>query len=170
MVQSADLWWQTSSARVTASWRTFADLVSEGDGPTDSAVRVAAIAAVASHVLVLALARSIDHATKRSREKKRARQSRIAEQHRAQPPTPAPTPVPITTLYRLFDRRGMLLYVGVSSNPGRRITQHSGSKDWWSQVTTTTMEHFITRQMALDAERIAIITERPIHNIAGRPR
>lgn len=73
-----------------------------------------------------------------------------------------------TTLYRLFDAAGVLLYVGIGGNPGRRFEQHRGDKLWWGQVARVTLEHHPTREAALAAELDAIQIEHPRHNIAGR--
>lgn len=73
-----------------------------------------------------------------------------------------------TTLYRFFDDRDRLLYVGISSNPGRRFSQHGLAKPWWDQVARSTMEHFPTRSLAEMAERQAIWDENPLYNIRGR--
>ena len=73
-----------------------------------------------------------------------------------------------TTVYRLFDADGVLLYVGISGNPGRRFNEHSGDKAWWPQVARAEMEHFAEREEAEYEERIAIQYERPVHNVAMR--
>lgn len=70
-----------------------------------------------------------------------------------------------TTLYRLFDADGELLYVGIAGNPGRRFAQHGGEKPWWREVSETTLTHYDTRAEALMAEREAIQTEHPRYNI-----
>lgn len=74
----------------------------------------------------------------------------------------------MTTLYRLFDKAGVLLYVGIAGNPGRRFQQHRGAKLWWGMVARITVEHFETRELAAKAEICAIQTEAPAHNISGR--
>lgn len=61
-----------------------------------------------------------------------------------------------TTLYRLYDADGGLLYIGIAGNPGRRFEQHAGDKPWWGQVARTELAHYPTRAEALDAERAAI--------------
>ncbi len=73
-----------------------------------------------------------------------------------------------TTLYRLDDAQGALLYVGIAGNPGRRFEQHKKDKPWWGDVANIRLEHFATRVDALAAEGVAIRTENPRHNIAGR--
>jgi DnaJ-class molecular chaperone len=68
------------------------------------------------------------------------------------------------TLYRFRDRKGELLYVGVSGDPSRRIAQHERSKPWWHAVTQIELEHFVTRDEALAAEERAIRVEQPTYN------
>jgi predicted GIY-YIG superfamily endonuclease len=80
-----------------------------------------------------------------------------------------PTP---TTLYRLYDSAGTLLYVGIAGNPGRRFEQHRKDKPWWGEVAEIKVAHYPTRAEAAHAETAAIKTERPRHNIIhnnGRP-
>lgn len=72
-----------------------------------------------------------------------------------------PTP---TSLYRLYDEEGVLLYVGIAGNPGRRFEQHRGQKPWWHEVSSMSLEHFDTRDEALIAEKDAIVTEHPLYN------
>lgn len=73
-----------------------------------------------------------------------------------------------TTLYRFFDSKGRLLYVGVSKSPLVRLGQHRSEKPWWSQIETTRMEHFPSKEEAYKAETVAISVENPIFNISGR--
>jgi predicted GIY-YIG superfamily endonuclease len=70
-----------------------------------------------------------------------------------------------TTLYRFFDEKGMLLYVGVSVSAPNRLRQHNRDKPWFSLVSSATFSHFATRQEALRAEAIAIRTEKPLMNV-----
>ena len=67
-------------------------------------------------------------------------------------------------LYRAFDASGSLLYVGISWLAVRRIPQHAG-KDWFDDVARIDISKFQSRQEALDAEKKAIIEEKPKHNI-----
>lgn len=73
-----------------------------------------------------------------------------------------------TTLYRLYDERGELLYVGISVRPFDRFKQHRGDKGWWHDVASTRLEHFPTRDEAARAELHAIQSEGPKHNVVGR--
>lgn len=70
------------------------------------------------------------------------------------------------TVYRFYDEEKKLLYVGVTSNPGRRMENHAAEKPWWEEVRVVLVEHFPTRDAALQAEREAIWQEKPLHNVA----
>lgn len=70
-----------------------------------------------------------------------------------------------TALYRLHDSDGVLLYVGISSNPRARFTQHSLEKPWWGDVACTDVSWLMcSRQEALAVEATVIRDERPLHN------
>lgn len=76
-------------------------------------------------------------------------------------------------LYRMFDRAGRLLYIGISFNAGERATQHAESKPWWPQVDHIRIEHLeCDRESALRREEWAIRAERPkynkVHNSSDR--
>jgi hypothetical protein len=40
-----------------------------------------------------------------------------------------------TALYRLYDRDGDLLYVGITRAPGPRMAQLAAVQPWWGEVT-----------------------------------
>lgn len=69
-----------------------------------------------------------------------------------------------TTVYRLFDAQGRLLYIGTSADPQDRWEQHGREKLWWSSVAEATVEWCDTRTDALAIEREAIQGEHPLHN------
>ena len=71
-----------------------------------------------------------------------------------------------TQLYRHFDIAGKLLYVGISYDFLKR--SHKGSK-WFYRITTITIEHYETRELALQAETAAIIAEKPLFNLHSNP-
>ena len=81
-----------------------------------------------------------------------------------------------TTLYRHYSGRSpraprrSLLYVGITSNPKRRSSQHKVSKPWYGDVKHTKMKQYKTREAAAAAERKAIRSKRPKHNIVGVPK
>lgn len=68
-------------------------------------------------------------------------------------------------LYRFLDADGVLLYVGITKNPPARFAQHEREKRWWSQIADIKLQHFASRRELLEAERIAIQSESPLHNI-----
>jgi hypothetical protein len=72
-----------------------------------------------------------------------------------------------TTLYRFFDARGQLLYVGITERKALRFEEHRRSKGWWTKVDSITTQHFATRDEAAAAELAAIRSESPLHNIVG---
>lgn len=84
-------------------------------------------------------------------------------------PTGVNTP-PEQALYRFFDEGGSLLYVGVSIHPFARMGQHKHDKSWWGEVASTTIERFPDRKAVLEAERTAIVTEKPRYNIVHAAR
>jgi hypothetical protein len=71
-------------------------------------------------------------------------------------------------LYRHYDASGTLLYVGISLSALTRLEQHKASS-WFGNIARVDIQKFETRQEALEAERIAITSERPVHNIQ-RPK
>lgn len=70
------------------------------------------------------------------------------------------------TLYRFFDERDVLLYVGITMDPGRRFKNHRATKAWWSEIERIELEQHPDRDTLALAEREAIKTEKPLHNVA----
>lgn len=71
-------------------------------------------------------------------------------------------------LYRLFDEGGSLLYAGISKDPMHRWEEHSGNA-WWTQVATYTVTWYAVCSEARAAEKVALATEGPIHNVHSAP-
>lgn len=69
-----------------------------------------------------------------------------------------------TTLYRAFNNKNELLYVGVSNNFLSRAFQHQATSKWHGMATQMTLEHFESRAEAEAAEVQAIKTEKPLFN------
>lgn len=67
------------------------------------------------------------------------------------------------SLYRHFDEKNNLLYVGATVCPLYRTAQHKTSP-WFDRVAKITIEKFETPNLALIAEDIAISTENPEFN------
>ena len=73
-----------------------------------------------------------------------------------------------TDVYKLYDRHGELLYVGVSLSVAQRMGQHRQGKSWWRQVARIEVTHASSRQVALFMELALIRACRPRYNVAGR--
>lgn len=69
------------------------------------------------------------------------------------------------TVYRIYDAEDGLLYVGITGGNVKRLHQHRRDKPWWESAARIELVHFATREEAMRAEREAIQTERPVHNI-----
>lgn len=76
----------------------------------------------------------------------------------------------VTYLYRYYGIYGRdadyLLYVGITNHITRRAGQHEEDKAWFSAVRRSTIQSYPSREAALEAERLAIKVEHPVHNIA----
>lgn len=70
-----------------------------------------------------------------------------------------------TALYRHYDARGELLYIGISNSPENRAKLHSFESPWWKHVADSRIEWFTNRPTALLAEADAIAAESPIFNV-----
>lgn len=70
-----------------------------------------------------------------------------------------------TALYRYYNSKDELLYIGISANPLIRTTQHSQKKPWFDEVSRSSVEWFKSRELALEAEKQAIIECKPKYNI-----
>jgi predicted GIY-YIG superfamily endonuclease len=70
-----------------------------------------------------------------------------------------------TALYRLFDAKNTLLYIGISKRFGVRWQQHAKVQPWWPQVDHQTVHWHPDRETAEAAEVAAIKSERPLHNV-----
>lgn len=68
-------------------------------------------------------------------------------------------------LYRCFSANGALLYVGQSIRAAERLSQHEAAQPWWPLVARVDLEHFADLAECLGAERTAIKSERPRHNV-----
>lgn len=68
-------------------------------------------------------------------------------------------------LYRHFDANGDLLYVGTSLSAVKRLGQHKYNSVWFSQIARVDIEMFESRNLALQAEEIAIKSEFPLYNV-----
>lgn len=75
-----------------------------------------------------------------------------------------------TALYRFYDARENVLYIGITNDPWRRWRDHVQAKPWYPQVKHQSVTWYDTERQARKAETRAIRTERPRFNIAGAVR
>lgn len=76
-------------------------------------------------------------------------------------------------LYRYYDTKDRLLYVGISIHAAVRMSGHRRHRreTWWKEVAHVAVEHLDgTRADAERIEAAAIRSERPRYNIVHRPR
>lgn len=80
------------------------------------------------------------------------------------------TGVERTALYRLFNAKDQLLYVGIAADPAARWKGHCHTKPWVGEVAMRVIEWFSTHDEALRAETEAIRFEYPRYNISQSQR
>ncbi len=68
-------------------------------------------------------------------------------------------------VYRLFNKRGELLYIGCSKNVLGRLPMHYQTKPWAKQIRLITIGPRRRIGIALYEERVAIATEKPKYNL-----
>lgn len=71
----------------------------------------------------------------------------------------------MTNLYRHYDNKGILLYVGISLSAVARLCQHRDHSQWFKDISKVTIEKYEDRKTALLAEKEAIRKEKPTWNI-----
>ena len=67
-------------------------------------------------------------------------------------------------LYRFFDAKGLLLYVGITQDWVTRLKQHRSQRPWFDDVVNVTIMRFASEAEATKAEVEAIKAERPRYN------
>jgi len=70
----------------------------------------------------------------------------------------------LLSVYRHFDKNGQLLYVGLTKDLFKRQYSHALKADWRRDISYITIQHFESKQEAIDAEYIAIKEENPVWN------
>lgn len=75
-------------------------------------------------------------------------------------------------VYRAYSAAGELLYIGHTGNMSTRLRGHKSDKTWWSEVAdVVTTPVGGGKSAAVEAERLALLTESPRYNIQiARPR
>lgn len=69
-----------------------------------------------------------------------------------------------TSVYKYYDRDGILIYVGITSRGSARNTEHNKSKFWWKFVDRQTVEHYLSRLKADRREQSLIQKMAPPFN------
>jgi predicted GIY-YIG superfamily endonuclease len=69
-----------------------------------------------------------------------------------------------TTLYRVYDVDGLLLYVGITCDYKTRMYHHERYAKWWRDASDFRTEVFSNRRLARTAEWKAIRSEDPTAN------
>lgn len=75
-----------------------------------------------------------------------------------------------TAVYRLYDKGGSLLYVGISNQPSVRWQQHANEKPWWPDVSRKEVAWYGDRPLAAIEEMRAVVQESPRYNVIGPPK
>jgi len=76
---------------------------------------------------------------------------------------------PKVALYRHFNARGKLLYVGISVKPLDRLLSHVSGSAWVSEIVRIEISWCADRTEAMLAEADAIKSERPLWNQVHSP-
>jgi excinuclease UvrABC nuclease subunit len=71
-------------------------------------------------------------------------------------------------VYRCYDAEGHLVYVGCTSQLFKRLDYHRRYSVWASQITNVTAKVYPNQRLALAKERMAIVEENPLYNVAGK--
>jgi len=71
-------------------------------------------------------------------------------------------------LYRFYDTKGALLYVGITADLKQRFRGHAAVQPWWHEVAACRVEFLPDREALVVAERDAIYREQPRYNQRGR--
>lgn len=83
-------------------------------------------------------------------------------------PPDAPPPGGPSYLYRYRDACGCLLYVGITDDLDDRDVAHRRDSPWHGLAVKREFDFFPTRDEAEEAERLAVLREKPAFNIALR--
>ena len=73
-------------------------------------------------------------------------------------------------LYRYFNAKNELLYVGISINPVYRLSQHKNTAPWFDLIDRIEIETYDNTQQAREIEKVAIQQESPLYNVADQGR
>jgi predicted GIY-YIG superfamily endonuclease len=67
-------------------------------------------------------------------------------------------------VYRFFDAKERVLYIGSTGNFPLRLAQHKSLSLWFAQVVRHECQHYLDREVAMAVEALAVLNEQPIFN------
>lgn len=70
-------------------------------------------------------------------------------------------------VYELRNSDGVLLYVGITLNLGKRMSDHARAKQWWEHVADVRATLYPSREAAQQVELVA--KDDPAFNVEGHP-
>jgi len=73
------------------------------------------------------------------------------------------------SVYKHWDRNGVLLYVGCCRDVERRTSGHMSNSPWYDEIADITSEEYPDRKSGLKAEKKAIQEGKPLYNIMHHP-
>lgn len=68
-------------------------------------------------------------------------------------------------VYQFYDASEILLYVGITNDPKRRLYQHARDKDWFGGIAVVKLTSCKDETEAMASESFLIKALRPLHNI-----
>jgi hypothetical protein len=71
-----------------------------------------------------------------------------------------------TDVYQAWDAEWNALYVGISSNAFRRLSEHAGKSEWWERADFIRINRYEDRWAARKTEAVFIAIDAPEFNIA----
>lgn len=74
-----------------------------------------------------------------------------------------------TSVYRYYDKHGVLLYVGITGRGMARNAEHNKTQEWWPYVTRQEVDHYKSRRAAGNIEKQLIQQHRPPFNVQHNP-
>lgn len=74
-----------------------------------------------------------------------------------------------SSVYRIYNADGELIYVGVAYSPKVRVSFHRNNKPWGGEIARHEVDWYDTREAAEAAEEQQIADAWPRYNVLGTP-
>lgn len=68
-----------------------------------------------------------------------------------------------TSVYLIFDRDDVSLYVGMTRTLPSRLSEHHRKQPWWNHVARVELEHWTSRETAAEREAELLVSLAPLH-------